>query len=239
MHAREGIMEEIYDRLIAGPLHRFSDRAMEFIPNLLSAILILFLGFAMGWLVKILLQKFFAVIRLDGFSERNGITDVLLKSGLNEPFSRILARFAGGFVVFVFFLAALNSLEFGIIQELIERLFRYLPNILTALAILIPAYMLGNFLGRTALIAAVNAGMRISGVIGNAVKYLIYLLGVSMALEQLGIGRDTVLVSFGIIFSGVVLALAIAFGLGGKDVAREFLERRLGEKPREDDIRHL
>ncbi len=139
----------------------------------------------------------------------------------------------------VFFLAALNSLEFGIIQDLIERLFRYLPNFLTALVILILAYMLGNFLGRTALIAAVNAGMRISGIIGNAVKYLIYLLGISMALEQLGIGWETVLVSFGIIFSGVVLALAIAFGLGGKDVAREFLERRLGEKSREDDIHHL
>lgn len=232
-------MEEIYDRLIAGPLHRFSDRVMEFLPNLISAALIFFLGFVAGWLVKIVLQKFFAVIRLDRFSERNGITTVLLKSGLQEPFSRILARFAGGFVVFVFFLAALNSLEFGIIQDLIERLFRYLPNFLTALAILILAYMLGNFLGRTALIAAVNAGVRISGLIGNAVKYLIYLLGISMALEQLGIGRDTVLVSFGIIFSGVVLALAIAFGLGGKDVAREFLERRLGEKSREDDIHHL
>jgi len=232
-------MDELFDRLIVGPLHRFSDRVMEFLPNLVSAILIFFLGFVAGWLVKIVSQKIFAVIRLDGISERSGLKTVLLKSGLQEPLSRILARFAGGFVVFVFFLAALNSLEFGIIQELIERLFRYLPNILIALAILVPAYMLGNFLGRTALIAAVNAGMRISGLVGNAVKYLIYLLGVSMALEQLGIGRDSVLVSFGIIFSGVVLALAIAFGLGGKDVAREFLERKLGEKPREDDIRHL
>ena len=114
-----------------------------------------------------------------------------------------------------------------------------LVEVLIALAILVPAYLLGNFLGRTALIAAVNAGMRISGLVGNAVKYLIYLLGVSMALEQLGIGRESVLVSFGIVFSGVVLALAIAFGLGGKDVAKEFLERKLGEKPHEDDIRHL
>jgi hypothetical protein len=100
--------------------------------------------------------------------------------------------------------------------------------------------MLGNFLGRAALIAAVNAGMRISGPIGKGVKFLVYFIGVSMALEQLGIGRDTVLVSFGIVFSGLVLALSIAFGLGGKDVAREYLEKRLKEKNQEgDDIRHL
>jgi Na+/H+-translocating membrane pyrophosphatase len=72
------------------------------------------------------------------------------------------------------------------------------------------------------------------------VKFLVYFIGVSMALEQLGIGRDTVLVSFGIIFSGLVLALSIAFGLGGKDVAREYLEKKLKEKRQEeDDFQHL
>ena len=89
-------MDELFDRLIVGPLHRFSDRVMEFLPNLVSAILIFFLGFVAGWLVKIVSQKIFAVIRLDGISERSGLKTVLLKSGLQEPLSRILARFAGG-----------------------------------------------------------------------------------------------------------------------------------------------
>jgi uncharacterized protein YneF (UPF0154 family) len=60
-----------------------------------------------------------------------------------------------------------------------------------------------------------------------------------MAMEQLGIGKETVLLAFAILFSGIVLALAIAFGLGGQAVAREYLEKRLKETPAEDDIRHL
>jgi hypothetical protein len=239
MREREVDMEGIFDRLIAGPLHSFSDRVMEFIPNLLSAILILLLGFGAGWLVKVILGKFFKIINLDSYSERSGVKTILSKSGIQEPLSQLLARLTGGLVVFVFFLAALNSLEFGIIQELIERLLNYIPNLLIAMGILLIGYMLGNFLGRAALIAAVNAGMKVSTPIGHGVRFLVYLMAATMALEHLGIGRETVLVSFGIIFSGLVLALAIAFGLGGKDVAREYLEKKLGEKQGEDDISHL
>ncbi len=232
-------MNEIFEKLIVEPLHRFLDRAMEFLPNLVSATLILIIGFAAGWLANVVLKRFFLVVKLDTLSERTGLRDVLSKGGLQEPISRLLAKMIGWFIVFFFFLVSLNSLEFGIIQDLIGRLLHYLPSIFIALIILILGYMLGNFLGRAALIAAVNAGLSISGMIGNGVKYLVYLIGVSMALEQLGIGRDTVLVSFGIIFSGIVLALAIAFGLGGKDTAREYLERKFKADSREDDFRHL
>ncbi len=232
-------MEEIIERLVIEPLRRFADKAMEFLPNLVPAVVILLIGFAAGWLAQVILKRLFTVIKLDAFSERTGLMGVLEKGGLHEPFSRLLSRLIGGLIVFVFFLASLNNLEFGIIQNLIERLLFYLPNIFIALIILVLAYMLGNFLGRAALIAAVNAGMRISGLIGRSVKFLVFFLGLSMAIEQLGIGRDTVLVSFGIIFSGLVLAFAIAFGLGGKDAAKEYIEKRLKEKEPDDDIRHL
>ncbi len=232
-------MNEIFEKLLMAPLRRFFDRTMEFLPNLVSAILILLIGFAAGWLADVVLKRIFLVIKLDTLSERTGLKDILSKGGLQEPFSRLLARIIGGCIVFFFFLVSLNNLEFGIIQDLIDRLLHYLPNVFIALIILVLGYMLGNFLGRASLIAAVNAGMRISGPVGNGVRYLIYLIGLSMALEQLGIGRDTVLVSFGIIFSGIVLALAIAFGLGGKDTAREYLKKKLKKEDLSDDIRHL
>jgi small-conductance mechanosensitive channel len=232
-------MEEIFDRLVTEPLGRFYEKVMEFLPNLVSAVIILLIGFAAGWLTKIFLEKLFRIIKVDLLSERTGFKAVLGKGGLNEPVSRLMARLIGYFIVFFFFLASLNNLEFGIIQDLIDRLLNFLPSVFIALAILLLGYMLGNFIGRAALIAAVNAGIRISGPVSRGVRYLVYLIAVSMALEQLGIGRDTVLVSFGIVFSGVVLAFAIAFGLGGKDVAGEYLEKRLKERKDEDDFRHL
>jgi small-conductance mechanosensitive channel len=232
-------MEEIFGRLVIEPLRGFYDKTMEFLPNLFAALIVLLIGFAAGWLAKVVLEKICVILKLDLLSERTGFRAVLAKGGLQEPVSRLVSRLIGYFIVFIFFLAALNDLEFSIIQSLIERLLNYLPNIIIAVAVLMVGYMLGNFIGRATLIASVNAGIKISGPIGRCVKYLFYLIAISMALEQLGIGRDTMLVSFGIIFSGVVLALAIAFGLGGKDVAREYLERRFKEKETEDDIRHL
>jgi len=127
-----------------------------------------------------------------------------------------------------------------IFDHLIERVFDYLPNVFVAIIIVILGYMLGNFLGRAALIASVNAGMQLSRLFGRVVRYLIFILSVLIALEQLGIGKETVLLAFAILFSGIVLAMAIAFGLGGRDLAREFLEKRLAERPGgDDDIHHL
>ncbi|MEW6215921.1 MAG: hypothetical protein AB1478_12085, partial [Nitrospirota bacterium] len=65
------------------------------------------------------------------------------------------------------------------------------------------------------------------------------LLALTMALEQLGIGRGTIVIAFAIIFGGVVLALAIAFGLGGRDIAKEYIERKIKGEERKDDISHL
>ena len=73
-----------------------------------------------------------------------------------------------------------------------------------------------------------NAGFKASGLIGKFVKLTVFLLlAVTMALEQLGIGRGTIIIAFAIIFGGIVLALAIAFGLGGRNIAKDYLEKKL------------
>ncbi|MBM4135525.1 MAG: hypothetical protein FJ241_01685 [Nitrospira sp.] len=100
-------------------------------------------------------------------------------------------------------------------------------------------YLLSNFLSRDALIAAVNAGLKLSGLIGRFVELIIFLLAVTMALEQLDIGRGTIVIAFAIIFGGIVLALAIAFGLGGRDIAKEYLEKKIRGEEKKDDISHL
>jgi uncharacterized protein YneF (UPF0154 family) len=87
----------------------------------------------------------------------------------------------------------------------------------------------------------VNAGNRFAGLVARFVKYAILLLALTMALEQLGIGKETVVIAFAIIFGGVVLAFAVAFGLGGKNIARKYLEKQFKEKVKTDDdeIHHL
>jgi len=230
---------ERFGRIVSEPVQGFIDKVLQFLPNLLSAVLILLFGLFAGWLIRTILFRFFKVLKLDEYSDRSGLKVMLTRGGLSMPFSTLLARTAGGLVVFVFLLISLDSLELDLIHSLIEKLFFYLPNIFVAVVIVLLGGMAGNFLGRAVLIASVNTGLKISGLLGRFVKYLVYLLSITMAMEQLGIGKETVLLAFAILFSGIVLALAIAFGLGGQTAARDYLEKKLRESPTEDDIRHL
>ncbi len=112
-----------------------------------------------------------------------------------------------------------------------------------ALIVLANGPFLGNFLGRAALIASVNAGVRLSSLLSKGVKTVIMLFALAMSLEQLGIGRSTVIAAFTVVFGGVVLAPALAFGLGGQDLARRLIEKRFkkeGDKDEErDELKHL
>jgi hypothetical protein len=229
----------LYEKFINEPLNGFIDKILVFLPNIFTAFLILFFGFLFGWLVKVILKKVLVVLKLDSIAERTGIAKILQRSGLHEPLSLLLARITGGFIVFAFFVVALGTLNIEVIQRLIENFFYYLPNVFIALIIIAIGFILANFFGRAALIACVNAGITLAGFVGKFVKYLIIILSTSMALEQLGIGRDTVVISYAIILSGLVIAFAIAFGLGGRDSAKEFIEKKLKGEQRKNDLNHL
>jgi hypothetical protein len=106
--------------------------------------------------------------------------------------------------------------------------------------------LLSAFINRTVLLAAVNANVQFAHGLAVAAQSLVLFFFLAIALEQLGIGYGIVGVTFSILLGGVVLALALAFGLGGKDLAREVLERRFGKlskkskrQPEKDEISYL
>jgi len=233
-------MTNILQRIIIEPLDRFLEKVLHFFPNLLSFILIFVTGIVLGLILKGISARLFRAIKLDRFSEKSGITEMLQKGGVRDSISLILAKFIGWITVISFSIIALRSLHILAVEQILEKFVLYLPNVFVALIILVVGYLLSNFLGRAALIAAVNAGIKISGLIGKLVKLTVFLLALTMALEQLGIGRTTIVIAFAIILGGVVLALAIAFGLGGKDTAKEYLEKKIkGEEEKKDEISHL
>jgi hypothetical protein len=231
-------MRNIFERLISEPLEGFLNRFILFLPNLISAILLLIIGLFMGWLTRNILSRLLMILKIDEFSERHGINNILIKGGIKDNPSSLAGRFTGWLVFFIFLIISLSSLNVPAIERLLERFFLYLPNLFVAIIILLIGYLLSDFSGRAALIASVNTGLKASGLIGRSVKLTIFLLAATMALEQLGIGRETIIIAFAIVFGGIVLALSIAFGLGGRDIAKEYLEKKLkGEE--KDEIEHL
>jgi len=166
---------------------------------------------------------------------------VLQRGGIAGRPSSVVALTAAWAVLGVFVLLGIGALDLPIAMDLLSRTFTYLPQVLIAIAILVLGSLVSALVRRTVLIGAVNAGLPSARSLAGAVHTGLLILFAAMALEHLGVGRQILVVSFGILFGGVVLALALAFGLAGRDLARELLERLL-RRPREesdDGLRHL
>ena len=227
------------NNLFIEPFQRFLTKLTGFLPHLLISVILLILGLLVAWLFKIIVTRISKLLSIDRLSQKLGLSQILEKSRISESLSGLIGSSVYWIVLLAFIIMGLDALTLPAVEELMTEFWLYLPNVITAGIIVIAGYFLGNFLGRAALIASVNAGFAISGLVGKFIKFTVFIMAASMALELLGIGEDTVLIAFAVVFGGVVLALSIAFGLGGKDAAKEYMERVLKEKTDDDDIQHI
>jgi hypothetical protein len=212
-------------------------------PDALQLIIIIVLGFIIAWILKLLARYILKVIRFEVFAYRTGLTSVLSKASVDRSASEVIAVIAYWCVVFLFFIIALGTLDVYAVDNLVVSIFTYIPRFVIAVFVFLLGYLLSRFLRRAILIGLVNAGVRSAKLISTLFQMLIIILFSAMAIEQLGIARGIVVCTFAISFGGVVLASAIAFGLGGKDLAKEMLERRFKvpreEKSKPDEFSHL
>jgi hypothetical protein len=152
----------------------------------------------------------------------------------------LLIRLVGWTILLIGLLAAIGALDGVLPSMLVVRFFDYLPNVIVAVIVVAVGMFAARFLGRSVLISAVNMKLQSARLLGIGAKWLVMVLAGAMALEQLGIGGSIVTLSFGILFGGIVLALALAVGLGSKDmVSRSWEQQTQSEKETEEHIHHL
>ena len=219
----------------------FGARLQAFAPNLLAMLLLLVTGALLAGAVRLTLGFLLPRLGVDRFAERSGIGDVARRAGLTRRPSRTIAVAGAWMVLAVFVLLAVAALNVQVAVDLVSRAFAWLPHLLVALALLVAGGLVAGFARRSVLIAAVNAGLPSARLVASGAHAALVVLFAAMALEQVGLGQRVVLTAFAIFFGGVVLALALAFGLAGKDIARESLERLLRRRGPEDEdgLRHL
>jgi len=232
-------MESIVDTLILQPIRGFLVELLNFLPRLLSSLVLVLCGLLAAWLLKTVCIWSIRSLQGDALAEKLGLTQALRKLGMKDPLSRLTGRVVYWLVLISFLIIALNALSVPTVEDLLSRFFLYLPNVIVAVLILTLGYIVGNFLGRASLIALVNADVSMASFLGRFVRITVYIIAATMALELLGIGKDTVLVAFAIVFGGIVLALSIAFGIGGHKAAGDYIERKLREEREKDDIEHI
>ena len=232
-------MGDLLSDVIRKTLTGFGERLGDFGPNLLAMVVILAVGFLAATAIRVLVRFVLPRLGFDRFAQRAGVSLILQKGGITVAPSSVVAVGLAWAVLGVFVLLAIGALNLQIAMNLVSGAFTYLPQLLIATAILILGALISGFVRRSVLIAAVNAGFPSARLLAGGVQTALMVLFVAMALEHLGLGRQVILVSFTIVFGGVVLALALAFGLAGRDLAREFLERMSRRRDGGDDLRHL
>lgn len=217
-------MQHEFDVFIAS-LTSFSTKLAAFLPQLIAALVLLFLGWIAAKLIRAAFRKFLNVVHFDALSEKSGVEAFLKQGELNVSLSGVLAELMYWLVMLVVIILVSDSLGLTKVTELFNRVALYIPNIIIAIIVLVFGTLLARAVNRVLFAYLKNMGVDGALTLSTVSEYAIQIFVVFVALEQLNIGTQLLTTAFAIGFGAVALALAIAFGLGGKDWAADILHR--------------
>jgi hypothetical protein len=237
-------MNELVIRNLLDALATASGLAARVLPRLLAMGIIVVIGWLVSLMIEVILRRLLTLARFNRLFQSRGVTQALSGAALPSP-AEMIARIVFWVVWVSFIMVGVNALGVVALQQEIAEFVGLLPEFVVALLIIFFGFLAANFLSRAALLAAVNANSSSPRLVSSFVRFLILLLAVTMALERVGLGRGVVLVAFAVSFGAIMMGLAIAFGLGGRHVARRILERRFaaesrdGREDKDEETAHL
>jgi hypothetical protein len=230
---------------VAQTLHESTVRVLSrmawLLPGTLALVVAVLVSALIAWLVAIVLRRFLGGIDFDERLGKWGFRALAEWSPHESP-SLMATRLVSWSIVLVGFILGLAAFDAALSSRLAFSLFSYLPNVLTAILLVIVGGIVARYLARNILIAGVNMHLQYARFLSIGVKWLVMVLAVAMALEHLRIGSGIVRLAFGILFGGIVLALALAVGLGSKNLVSRSLEResdRAAAANAEEPFRHI
>lgn len=222
------------DLILRQATRQIVDDVANFLPGVLVALVLILVTFIGATVARVAAVRALRGLEFDRRADQFGFAALAGRPPSASP-SVTAGRIAYWTIVVLGLLASLTALNATIPARLALSVFRYVPHLLAGVVILVVGAITARFLARSVLIGAVNMHLRSARLLSLTVKWLVLLVAVAMALEHLGIGRTILLLAFGIVFGGVVLAAALAVGLGARDAVARALERQLREPADERD----
>ncbi len=233
-------MPETWTGILTTSFWEVMNRLAALAPRLLATATLILVGWAVAALARRLSLRILRAAEMDSRCARVGLTAALNRAGIRQTPTVLIGRLVFWVLFLVAALMGVEALELPATAGLVTVVLYFLPNAIVAGLIMVIGWLLANFLAQTTLIAAVNAQVAGAPIIAAATRWLVLVFAGAAALTQLGIAREMVLLAFGIAFGGTTLALALAFGLGGRDLAREILETWLHKRDEDrDHISHV
>jgi hypothetical protein len=198
---------------------------ISFLPNFLGALIV----FLIGWAIAVGLQKLFVQIlcalRLDPALEKLGLGRVFEQAGIKMDFSGWTGLFIKWFLILVFLLAATDILQLKDVSAFLRSVLSYIPNVIVAVLILALAFWLAGVLRKIVQASVSASNIKAAAFLGTLTYWALLIFGIFAALIQLGIAYALLQTLVTGLIAMLALAGGLAFGLGGKDAAANFLNK--------------
>ena len=210
-----------------------SAQVWEFVPAMLGALVILFAGYLLAKLLEKGTERLLRRLGLNRLLERGGVLEAVERSGAHVNPTRVVANLVFWLVMFTVMLIAANALGLQTLADVFSELVSYIPSVIAAIVIVLVGIVLGGFVG--GLISASAGAMHGGPALARVGRAGVIILAIFMALQELGIASEIVTTAFAILFGAIALALAMAFGLGNRELAGEVTREWYARYRRERD----
>jgi hypothetical protein len=197
----------------------------EFLPRLAGALALLLGGWLLAKLLRRIIVRLLKALRLDVAAEKAGIEDFLVQGGVRYTAVTLLGHLTYWLVIFAAVLTALNVLGLGAADDLLRRIVLYIPNVVVAVLVLLFGGLLSKFARGASFAYLNNIGIEGAAFLSLVTQWAILIFAALVALEQLGIAGQILVSAFQIAFGAFCLALALAFGFGGRKWAERILSK--------------
>jgi hypothetical protein len=197
------------------------------LPAFVALLAALIVSGLIAWVLAAILRWTLARFELDRRVAEWGLAGTAEWPPSTSP-TLLVTRSVAWIIVFIGFLIGISAFDGALPSHLVTRVFDYLPNLMAAIVVLVAGSIIARFVARSVLIGAVNMNLQYARLLSVGVKWQVSVLAVTIAIEHLGIGGGIIRLAFGILFGGIVLALALAVGLGSKELVSRSLERETG-----------
>ena len=219
-------MIDTFRTLLVDPLMEMLRTITGFIPTLVSVLVLLVIGIVAARLIHDLVQRLLRELKIDVIADKFGVTDALHKGGVKHKLSDLISSLVYLIVIVSFFFMTVKVIGLTMMLSVIDRIVRYIPQVVSAVLVLVLGIIVAKFVGRIISVTARATGMPDAKFMERLSRWAIIFYAATIALEELGYGALLVGTTFNILFGGAVFAYALAFGLGGKDMAAKYLDSR-------------
>jgi hypothetical protein len=212
------------EQSLSHSMTRMLSQLASLLPGIVALMTALVVSNLIAWLLSAILRRSLAGVEFDRRVAHWGFPALVEWAPSSSP-ALLLTRGVAGIIVLIGFLIGVSAFDGALPSQFVIRLFAYLPDVMAAIVVLIAGSITARFLARSVLIGAVNMNLQYARLLSVGVKWMVTVLAVTIAIERLGIGGGIIRLAFGILFGGIVLALALAVGLGSKELVSRSLER--------------